>query len=154
MRIIEHNRERLVLARRPAPGGIFAALILTGIVWLALRHPAFALSPGMALVAALAAGLALLFLLGRGPRLTMDRRTEELTLTRTVGFWPVRLRMPLGTVAGATLQRPARRAPGLRAALMLKTPTGPKEQALSDRFSKGPEPEETVTLINDWLAAG
>jgi hypothetical protein len=152
MKIVERNSERLVLKRAPSLPGLLFALILAGGLLVTSSSMPKDSFPAMAGVALVTGGIMVLFAMSRSLKLTMDRHTDEFVLRTWSMLGPRSMKMPLGGLAGATLQvMPGSRGGDVRPALMLKTPRGPKEYSLSSQPVSRAESDQLIETINGWL---
>lgn len=153
MKIVERNSERLVLKRGPSLPGLLFALVLSVGLLAGTSSVPLGNAPLMIALALAIGGVMLLFAMSHSLKLSMDRRTDEFLLQSWSMLGPRSLRMPLGGLAGATVQvMPGSGGTDLRPALMLKTPRGPKEHPLTSYPVGRSETDRLIETINDWLA--
>ncbi len=154
MKILEDNSERLVLSQGPSPAGIILAVLLAAALWFSAFRAPDPMQGVLFWLPAILGAAVLLFVFAQSTRLTLDSRTGEFSLRKFGPLGPRSRRLDIGTLAGATLQlSPGGAGSGkkLRAALVLKTPSGLQEVPLSTGYSGGPGPEKAAEAINRWL---
>lgn len=154
MKIVERTADRLVLAERPTAGALVQALMLAGLIAGGAWISPFGFQGLAAILPAVAGGAILVYVFARGARLTLDRSADRFVLWQASVFGRRKRVMPLGALAGATLQRsrgPARYE-ALRLALILRGPTGHTEVAPSPIFTRRTGPDRAAEAINSWLA--
>lgn len=154
MRIVEHNPQRLVLADRPSTTGLFAAMLFGVLIWMGSLASPFGAAGMATLLPGIAGAVIIVYVFARGAQLTLDRAEDRFILSQTSVLGRRRRVLPLGALAGATLQRSRGATKGntLRLALVLRGPTGHTEVPLSPVFTRSAGPGRAAETINAWLA--